>query len=145
MLGAVIRLTKPRRLWHICSFSSVNPDCIDKSKPVNVIVNMPASGDRLMFTGYSGESLQSIAEREATLQLHIPCSCGGNAACSTCHVYVDSCFYDKMPGPEEEELDMLDMAWGYQQGRSRLGCCLRLSEEIDGLTVQLPEQMNNLF
>jgi hypothetical protein len=36
-------------------------------------------------------------------------------ACSTCHVIVeDDAFFKKLPAPEEEEMDMLDLAIGLE-------------------------------
>ena len=39
-------------------------------------------------------------------------ACGGEAACSTCHVILDQAYFDKLSKPSEEELDMLDLAAG---------------------------------
>ena len=40
-------------------------------------------------------------------------ACEGVIACSTCHLVVHPDFYDKIDeGPTEEELDMLDLAYG---------------------------------
>lgn len=39
-------------------------------------------------------------------------ACGGELACSTCHVIVPQDVYDKLPPKKEEEQDMLDLAWG---------------------------------
>lgn len=39
-------------------------------------------------------------------------SCGGELACSTCHVVLPKKFYDTLQDKEEEEEDMLDLAWG---------------------------------
>lgn len=40
-------------------------------------------------------------------------ACGGELACSTCHVVVkDKAYFDKLPKKTEEEEDMLDLAWG---------------------------------
>lgn len=43
-----------------------------------------------------------------------------------------------LPAALEDEEDMLDLAAGLSP-TSRLGCQIRISEEIDGLTVRLPE------
>jgi ferredoxin len=118
---------------------------IDKAVKVTVNVNVSASGERLVLAGYAGESLQGLAVREEDLLSHMPCTCGGNAACSTCHVYIDSEYYGRLAAPEEEELDMLDMAWGYEEKRSRLGCCIRLSPAVEGMEVHIPEESNNFF
>ena len=48
-------------------------------------------------------------------------ACEASLACSTCHVYVDEKYFDKLDEPKEEEDDMLDMAPELRQN-SRLGC-----------------------
>lgn len=39
-------------------------------------------------------------------------ACGGELACSTCHVILSKELFDKLPPKTEEEEDMLDLAWG---------------------------------
>ena len=39
-------------------------------------------------------------------------ACEGSLACSTCHVILESKFYEKLPEPKIEEEDMLDLAFG---------------------------------
>lgn len=70
-------------------------------------------------------------------------ACEGSLACSTCHVYVDDDWIDKLNPPEEDEEDMLDLAFGVNQN-SRLGCQILLTEELDGLIVKLPPATRNL-
>ena len=38
-------------------------------------------------------------------------ACGGELACSTCHLIFEQEFYDKLDEKEEEEDDMLDLAF----------------------------------
>ena len=64
---------------------------------------------------------------------------GGACACSTCHVYVDAAWADKLPAKEAMEEDMLDFAWEPQE-TSRLTCQLKVTDELDGLVVQMPEK-----
>lgn len=71
-------------------------------------------------------------------------ACGGSCACSTCHVIVeDQTMYDKMPEPDDEENDMLDLAFGLTE-TSRLGCQVKMTPELDGLRVKLPSMTRNL-
>ena len=71
-------------------------------------------------------------------------ACGGSCACSTCHVIVESeDYYDKMPEPDDDENDMLDLAFGLTE-TSRLGCQVKMSKELDGLVVRLPQMTRNL-
>ena len=41
-------------------------------------------------------------------------ACGGTLACSTCHLYIDEASFDKLDEPDEEEEDMLDLAFGLE-------------------------------
>jgi 2Fe-2S ferredoxin len=64
-------------------------------------------------------------------------TCGGSCSCATCHVYVDEEWFDRLPPPEIDELDMLDTAHDVEP-TSRLSCQITVTEEIDGLVVRTP-------
>lgn len=71
-------------------------------------------------------------------------ACGGSCACSTCHVIVeDQDLFDKMDEADDDENDMLDLAFGLTE-TSRLGCQVKMSKELDGLVVKLPSATRNL-
>ena len=70
----------------------------------------------------------------------IEADCGGACACSTCHVYVDEAWVDKLPPKEAMEEDMLDFAYEPDPVRSRLTCQLKVSDALDGLRVMMPER-----
>ncbi len=70
----------------------------------------------------------------------IEADCGGACACSTCHVYVDPEWVDKLPPKQPMEQDMLDFAWEPDDLRSRLTCQLKVTDELDGLRVVIPEK-----
>ena len=70
----------------------------------------------------------------------IEADCGGACACSTCHVYVDSAWVDKLPPKEAMEEDMLDFAYQPDPARSRLTCQLKVSPALEGLKVFMPEK-----
>lgn len=65
-------------------------------------------------------------------------------ACSTCHVILDPDQYDILPEPEDDENDMLDMAFGLTD-TSRLGCQVHVTKDLDGMTVTLPSATRNMF
>ncbi|MCB1438319.1 MAG: (2Fe-2S)-binding protein [Nitratireductor sp.] len=69
----------------------------------------------------------------------IEAECGGACACATCHVYVDEAWREKTGSPEIMEEDMLDFAWEPQAG-SRLSCQIRVTADLDGLVVRVPEK-----
>ena len=60
-------------------------------------------------------------------------------ACATCHVYVNDNWSDKLPKKEDGEEDMLDMAFE-PRSNSRLSCQLIVSNELDGLIVNIPSK-----
>jgi len=67
-------------------------------------------------------------------ELPVKGTCGGMALCSTCHVYVNS--EHELPEMGEDEEDMLDQAF-FVEDNSRLGCQIRITEELNGLEVTL--------
>tara|TARA_B100000745_G_scaffold37137_1_gene23017 strand:+ start:564 stop:884 length:321 start_codon:yes stop_codon:yes gene_type:complete len=69
----------------------------------------------------------------------IDADCGGSMACATCHVYVKEEWFNKLPKKEDGEEDMLDMAFEPKKN-SRLSCQLMISDQLDGLVVNLPEK-----
>lgn len=74
-------------------------------------------------------------------ELPVKGTCGGMALCSTCHVYVESA-HELNPATEAEE-DMLDQAF-FVEDNSRLGCQIKLSDDLEGLVVRLaPESEEN--
>ena len=79
---------------------------------------------------------------EGALQNNVPgidADCGGGMACATCHVYVKDELFDKINKKNEGEDDMLDQAFEPKKN-SRLSCQITVSDEIDGLVVDLPSK-----
>jgi 2Fe-2S ferredoxin len=70
----------------------------------------------------------------------IEADCGGACACSTCHVYVDASWIEKVPAKDAMEEDMLDLAWEPNAETSRLTCQLKVTDALDGLIVRIPEK-----
>lgn len=70
----------------------------------------------------------------------IEADCGGACACSTCHVYVNPDWVAKLPAKDAMEEDMLDFAYEPNPERSRLTCQLKVTDELDGLIVNMPEK-----
>lgn len=64
--------------------------------------------------------------------------CGGSAMCATCHVYVQEPWLQKLPEPLAPELEMLECTADERRPESRLSCQIKLSPQLDGLTVRLP-------
>lgn len=68
----------------------------------------------------------------------IVAECGGNGVCGTCHVYVDPQWLSLLGAPTGDERDLLACVWR-PAASSRLSCQIRLSIELDGLRVRVPE------
>lgn len=64
-------------------------------------------------------------------------TCEGSLACATCHVIISPEWFSKLSEKTEDEEDMLDLAFNLQE-TSRLGCQIIMSDELDGLIVQIP-------
>lgn len=64
--------------------------------------------------------------------------CGGQCACATCHVFVESQWFEKTGARTEMETSMLDFAASTQEN-SRLACQITLTNALDGLTVRMPD------
>jgi 2Fe-2S ferredoxin len=69
----------------------------------------------------------------------IEAECGGACACSTCHVYIEEAWREKVGEPTPMEEDMLDFAFEVRPN-SRLSCQIKVREELDGLAVRTPER-----
>jgi 2Fe-2S ferredoxin len=65
--------------------------------------------------------------------------CGGSLMCATCHVYVDDAWREAVGGRVAGEDMMLEGAAAEIKPASRLSCQIVMRDELDGLTVHLPE------
>jgi ferredoxin len=83
----------------------------------------------------------NLMEIAKASNLPVKGTCGGMALCSTCHLYVES--QHELPAMSPDEEDMLDQAF-FVKRNSRLGCQIKLREEMEGLRVRLaPEDEEN--
>jgi len=71
----------------------------------------------------------------------IDADCGGACACATCHVYVDEAWRAKTGTMTAMEESMLDFAEAVQPN-SRLSCQIKVTDELDGLIVRMPESQH---
>ena len=102
---------------------------------------------KITYIEHSGKShtievQNGLTVMEGAVQNNVPgidADCGGSMACATCHVYVKEEWFNKLPKKEDGEEDMLDMA--YEPNKfSRLSCQLTVSDELEGVIVNLPEK-----
>ncbi len=84
----------------------------------------------------SGSSLMKAAIDN--LVPGIDADCGGECSCATCHVVLTNDWFERLGSPADREEEMLDMN-PERQRTSRLACQIPVSEELEGIEVQLPE------
>jgi 2Fe-2S ferredoxin len=82
-----------------------------------------------------GLSLMEAARAEGVPG--IVAECGGIAACSTCHVYIDEAWREVVGPPDDDEALTLDLAPDVSDA-SRLSCQMTVTAEFDGLRVRVP-------
>jgi 2Fe-2S ferredoxin len=100
------------------------------------VVYVSALGDQSVAIGQAGESVMAAAVRNGVPG--IIGECGGNASCATCHVWVRDEFRDLVGEPGDLEDDLLDLGVSERRDSSRLSCQITLTDELDGLTVDVP-------
>lgn len=102
---------------------------------------------KITFIDFTGTARTIEAEvgstvMEAAIKNGVPgieAECGGACACSTCHVYIEEAWREKVGEPSPMEEDMLDFAFETKPN-SRLSCQIKVSADFDGLTVRTPER-----
>jgi 2Fe-2S ferredoxin len=62
--------------------------------------------------------------------------CGGCCSCATCHVFVAEAYASRLP-PMSADEDALLSGSEHRGPASRLSCQIRVSEELDGLSVTI--------
>lgn len=81
----------------------------------------------------------TVMEALRAAGLPVKAACGGSLACATCHVIVAEKDFDRVGPPSEDEEDMLDQGFDVTR-TSRLACQIRITPELDGLTLRIPRQ-----
>lgn len=91
---------------------------------------------------YVVDAPEGMSAMEAALNNAVPGidgDCGGQAACATCHVFVDPDWLGRTGRADPEvELPLLELAEGIQEN-SRLACQIFLTSDLDGLVLRMPE------
>lgn len=113
---------------------------------------LPDSKGYLLCKGLEGMNLKDViefgrSENSEVLGEYLECSCSGIMACSTCHIYISSEWYNKVNSVcplTEAETDMIDLAFE-PKSTSRLGCQIKLHKSIDGFEFEVPKDALNLF
>lgn len=86
----------------------------------------------------------SILEAAHRNEIDLEGACESSLACSTCHVILDDDVYEKLEEPEDDEYDLLDVAFGLTE-TSRLGCQVTIDESMDNMLITLPVATRNFY
>jgi 2Fe-2S ferredoxin len=90
------------------------------------------------------EAKNGMTVMETAVKNNIPgidADCGGACACATCHVYVKAEYLDRVGKPSAMEHSMLDFAENVKEN-SRLSCQIKISDDLEGLSVTTPESQH---
>ncbi len=88
-----------------------------------------------------GQTGISVMENIRELDDSVDAICGGLCSCATCHVLIDPDWIDKLPPRHEEEDFLVSESMYFNPERSRLSCQIKLTDEMDGLTMTVaPEE-----
>ena len=98
---------------------------------------------KIIITNRDGKKHEIDADPNFTLMeairdkgFDIEASCGGCCACATCHVYIDEKWITRVTKLNDDEESMLDLAFDVRDN-SRLSCQIELSDELDGLELEI--------
>lgn len=105
------------------------------------ITFVAGDGTKKKVDAPNGLSVLEVAHKN---DIDLEGACEGSLACSTCHVVVDKEWFEKLDEASEEEEDMLDLAFGLTH-TSRLGCQIKMTDELDGLSVTIPAATRNML
>jgi ferredoxin, 2Fe-2S len=102
------------------------------------VVFMLSDGTQTGVDARVGDSLMVAATQNGVAG--IVAECGGNCSCATCHVWVREDFVPLVGDLDDMEEDLLDLAVSERRTGSRLSCQITMTEELDGLTVEIPPE-----
>ena len=117
------------------------PSVASDAPTVSVAFLHPDGTSRSVVEARVGESLLQTAHRH---EIGLEGACEGVCARSTCHLILPPDMYDSLPEPSEDEEDMLDMAFGLEE-TSRLGCQIKVTEDMDGVELKMPAATRNFY
>ncbi|KAF4109149.1 adrenodoxin [Onychostoma macrolepis] len=98
-------------------------------------------GKRITVKALTGESLLDVVVNH-DLDIDGFGACEGTLACSTCHLIFEEAVYKKLGAVSDEEMDMLDLAYGLTD-TSRLGCQVCLRKDLDGMILRVPDMISD--
>ncbi len=102
---------------------------------------------KVTFLDHTGTELDTIEVEVGTNIMQaaldggiegISAECGGACSCATCHCYIDDAWLERARPAEGMERDLLQCV-PEPKDSSRLSCQVDMTDDLDGLVVQVPE------
>ena len=103
------------------------------SEHISVQVTTREGEQRTVTQGAGHQTLMQVLYEE---DIGVEAICGGCTSCATCHVRVHPDWIEKTGRATESEMDLLDLE-SEACDRSRLSCQIELTDELDGLVVEV--------
>jgi 2Fe-2S ferredoxin len=100
------------------------------------VIYVSSAGDSQVVDVPVGTSVMSAALKNGIDG--IVAECGGVCMCSTCHVFVDEKYFEKLPPAQDTEEAVLEISAEERQPTSRLSCQIKMTDALDGLIVRMP-------
>ncbi|KAI5687991.1 2Fe2S ironsulfur cluster binding domain containing protein [Leishmania braziliensis] len=108
---------------------------------IRVHIKSETEGKETTVQAAVGLTLMEVIRDVAKMDMEA--ACDGTCACSTCHViFMESSYKKLLDAPSEDEMDMLDLA-PKVTNTSRLSCQVRITPELDNISVTIPDEMEN--
>ena len=115
-----------------------------QSRGMVTFIFVEPNGEEVEVECETGTSLLDVAHDH---DIEMEGACGGECACSTCHVILEQGLYDSILEDieiDEEEEDMLDLALGLTD-TSRLGCQVKVTDAFEGIKITLPDEVESYY
>ncbi|KAG8191146.1 hypothetical protein JTE90_016659 [Oedothorax gibbosus] len=93
-------------------------------------------GTRFKRRGKVGDLVKNLIDEWDDPDLDGYGVCGGFTTCSTCQLIFPREHFEKLPKPSSDEKDLLTFT--NLSDRSRCGCCVEITEQMDGMTLEVP-------
>nr|ODN85491.1 adrenodoxin-type ferredoxin [Cryptococcus depauperatus CBS 7841] len=138
---SITRRTPPvvgRYLWKIRGFNTSAVRWHGE-----IVKPQPGTGIKLTFRDSKGNDIKTVEGNEGDdilslaheYDVDLEGACEGSVACSTCHVIVDPAHFDILPEADDEENDMLDLAFGLEDTSVIHSCLILITEQNDNIGV----------
>ena len=107
-----------------------------------IIINVTdRKNNKHIFEGKNNQTLMELIDDHKIAEPYG--ICGGEPQCATCYVYVNNDWLDKLDPKTSEEEFTLDNACELKEN-ARLACQIYLSEDLNGLTVTIGPNENQI-